>query len=261
MPVVLDACAQDLPGPHGVPHVDAGDHAAQADRAALPTILQACYPVRGNLVSEMETVRERLRQRPSHQLGRTGEQVLLKRAQSAFRLLDDPNLFSRWPAPDGLQVMRDVLGLAPKQAENLLGKFIGNEPKYYYQPDYIASVVKGLVSGMIAHSPEEFILDFIRVMPGVPKAKVRSRIIVTPSHAKRLLAALVRLHRSKFSVAALDEAAGNGDDILVLPSGFTSTIASISPAIGSTAARFSAGGSSRSSPAPSRNALISFAVC
>ena len=43
---------------------------------------------------------------------------------------------------------------------------------------------------MIAHSPEEFVLDFIRVMPGVPKARVRSRIIVTPAHARRLLAAL-----------------------------------------------------------------------
>lgn len=43
---------------------------------------------------------------------------------------------------------------------------------------------------MIAHSPEEFILDFIRVVPGVPKARVKSRIIVTPQHAKRLLRAL-----------------------------------------------------------------------
>lgn len=43
---------------------------------------------------------------------------------------------------------------------------------------------------MIAHSPEEFILDFIRVMPGVPKARVKSRIIVTPQHARRLLHAL-----------------------------------------------------------------------
>jgi len=43
---------------------------------------------------------------------------------------------------------------------------------------------------MIAHSPEEFVLDFIRVMPGVPKARVRSRIIVSPAHAKRLLSAL-----------------------------------------------------------------------
>ena len=43
---------------------------------------------------------------------------------------------------------------------------------------------------MIAHSPEEFILDFIRVMPGVPKARVRSRIIITPQHAKRFFNAL-----------------------------------------------------------------------
>ena len=43
---------------------------------------------------------------------------------------------------------------------------------------------------MIAHSPEEFILDFIRVMPGVQQARVKSRIIVTPQHAKRLLGAL-----------------------------------------------------------------------
>ena len=43
---------------------------------------------------------------------------------------------------------------------------------------------------MLAHSAEEFILDFIRVMPGVPKARVKSRIIVSPPHAKRLLRAL-----------------------------------------------------------------------
>ena len=43
---------------------------------------------------------------------------------------------------------------------------------------------------MIAHSPEEFILDFIRVMPGVSEARVKSRIIITPQHAKRLMHAL-----------------------------------------------------------------------
>ncbi len=43
---------------------------------------------------------------------------------------------------------------------------------------------------MIAHSNTEFVLDFIRLMPGVPKAKVKSRIILTPEHAKRLLYAL-----------------------------------------------------------------------
>ena len=53
-------------------------------------------------------------------------------------------------------------------------------------------IAEGIYSNlvMIAHSAEEFVLDFIRVMPGVPKARVRSRIIVTPAHAKRLLRAL-----------------------------------------------------------------------
>lgn len=43
---------------------------------------------------------------------------------------------------------------------------------------------------MIAHSSSEFVVDFIKMMPGVPKAKVKSRIIITPEHAKRLLIAL-----------------------------------------------------------------------
>lgn len=43
---------------------------------------------------------------------------------------------------------------------------------------------------VITHSSSEFILDFVRVMPGVPKAEVKSRIILTPEHAKRLLNAL-----------------------------------------------------------------------
>ncbi|RIJ36764.1 DUF3467 domain-containing protein [Pontibacter oryzae] len=43
---------------------------------------------------------------------------------------------------------------------------------------------------MIAHSSSEFVIDFIKLMPGLPKAKVKSRIVITPEHAKRLLAAL-----------------------------------------------------------------------
>jgi len=43
---------------------------------------------------------------------------------------------------------------------------------------------------MIAHSNSEFVIDFIRLMPGVPKAKVKSRVVITPEHAKRLLKAL-----------------------------------------------------------------------
>lgn len=43
---------------------------------------------------------------------------------------------------------------------------------------------------VIAHSSSEFIIDFIRVVPGMPKAKVKSRVILTPDNAKRLLFAL-----------------------------------------------------------------------
>jgi hypothetical protein len=43
---------------------------------------------------------------------------------------------------------------------------------------------------LIAHSNTEFVLDFIRLLPGVPKAKVKARVILTPEHAKRLLLAL-----------------------------------------------------------------------
>jgi hypothetical protein len=43
---------------------------------------------------------------------------------------------------------------------------------------------------IINHSASEFIVDFVNIMPGVPKAKVKSRIILTPQHAKRLVKAL-----------------------------------------------------------------------
>jgi len=43
---------------------------------------------------------------------------------------------------------------------------------------------------IINHSVSEFVVDFINVMPGAPKSKVKSRIILTPQHAKRLMKAL-----------------------------------------------------------------------
>lgn len=43
---------------------------------------------------------------------------------------------------------------------------------------------------IISHSSSEFIVDFVRIMPGIPKAEVKSRIILTPEHAKRLMFAL-----------------------------------------------------------------------
>lgn len=53
---------------------------------------------------------------------------------------------------------------------------------------------------IITHSSSDFVIDFARVLPGVPKAQVRSRVILAPEHAKRLLGALqeniIRYERS-----------------------------------------------------------------
>jgi len=53
-------------------------------------------------------------------------------------------------------------------------------------------IADGIYSNMaiITHSTSEFVIDFVKVMPGVPKAKVKSRILLTPQHAKRLMGAL-----------------------------------------------------------------------
>jgi hypothetical protein len=52
---------------------------------------------------------------------------------------------------------------------------------------------EGIYSNLaiISHSPQEFVVDFIRIMPGLPKAKVKARIVITPEHAKRLMKALI----------------------------------------------------------------------
>lgn len=44
---------------------------------------------------------------------------------------------------------------------------------------------------IITHSFAEFVIDFVNVMPGVPKAKVKSRVVMTPQHAKKLMRALI----------------------------------------------------------------------
>lgn len=66
-------------------------------------------------------------------------------------------------------------------------------------------IAEGVYSNLaiISHSPTEFVLDFIRMVPNVPKAKVKARVIVTPEHAKRLLKALadnVKRYEAQFGV-------------------------------------------------------------
>jgi predicted transcriptional regulator len=66
-------------------------------------------------------------------------------------------------------------------------------------------IAEGVYSNLaiISHSNAEFVVDFIRMMPNVPKAKVKSRIVLTPQHAKRLLKALaenVKKFETQFGV-------------------------------------------------------------
>jgi hypothetical protein len=63
-------------------------------------------------------------------------------------------------------------------------------------------VAEGIYSNLaiINHSASEFVLDFVSIMPGNPKAKVKSRIVLTPQHAKRFLKALnENIHRFETS--------------------------------------------------------------
>lgn len=59
---------------------------------------------------------------------------------------------------------------------------------------------------VINHSATEFVVDFVNVMPGLPKARVRSRVILTPQHAKRLLNALAEnIQRFEKSNGVIEE--------------------------------------------------------
>ncbi|MBP1662896.1 MAG: hypothetical protein H6Q19_36 [Bacteroidetes bacterium] len=67
-----------------------------------------------------------------------------------------------------------------------------NENQNQLNIELSPEVAEGIYSNLaiISHSTSEFVVDFIRMMPGTPKANVKSRIILTPEHAKRLLFAL-----------------------------------------------------------------------
>ena len=76
-------------------------------------------------------------------------------------------------------------------------------------------VAQGIYSNLaiISHSSSEFVLDFVRIMPGIPKAEVKSRIVLTPEHAKRLLLALgenMGKHEAVYGHVKIDERGGHG---------------------------------------------------
>ena len=80
-------------------------------------------------------------------------------------------------------------------------------------------VAQGCYSNLaiVTHSSNEFIVDFVRVLPGMPKAQVGSRIIMTPANLKRLVNALqdnVNKFESEFGPIELNEPINN------IPMGF-----------------------------------------
>jgi hypothetical protein len=69
---------------------------------------------------------------------------------------------------------------------------MAEEKKNQINIELSEEVAEGIYSNLaiISHNHSEFVVDFIRMIPNVPKAKVKSRIVLTPVHAKRLLGAL-----------------------------------------------------------------------
>lgn len=67
-----------------------------------------------------------------------------------------------------------------------------NEQGGKFQIELPAEIAQGEYANLaiITHSSSDFVVDFARLLPGVPKAQVKSRVILAPEHAKRLLLAL-----------------------------------------------------------------------
>ncbi len=65
-------------------------------------------------------------------------------------------------------------------------------PQNQINIDLPEDIADGIYSNLaiITHSNSEFVIDFIKMLPGLPKAKVKARIVLTPQHTKRLLMAI-----------------------------------------------------------------------
>ena len=83
-----------------------------------------------------------------------------------------------------------------------------NNPQGQINIELDEHVAEGIYSNLaiINHSNSEFVVDYVTLMPGVPKAKVKSRIILTPQHAKRFLKALQEnIHRFETAHGKIEE--------------------------------------------------------
>jgi len=77
-----------------------------------------------------------------------------------------------------------------------------NQQQQQINIELTEEMAEGIYSNLaiINHSASEFVIDYVCIMPGAPKAKVKSRIVLTPQHAKRLVKALAEnVHRFEMS--------------------------------------------------------------
>lgn len=96
-----------------------------------------------------------------------------------------------------------------------INRIMENKDKNQLKIELTPEVAEGIYSNLaiISHSSSEFVVDFVRIMPGAPKANVKSRIILTPEHAKRLLFALqdnVARYENQFGKIKTDNGSNNG---------------------------------------------------
>ena len=97
-----------------------------------------------------------------------------------------------------------------------------NENKNQLQIELKEEVAKGTYANLaiLTHSTSEFIIDFVSVMPGLQKAGVQSRIVMTPEHAKRLLFALqdnIAKYEKNFGAIRMPEQQQQGSKTFVPP--------------------------------------------
>ncbi|MBQ0028841.1 MAG: DUF3467 domain-containing protein [Paludibacteraceae bacterium] len=100
------------------------------------------------------------------------------------------------------------------------------------QLELSADIAEGTYANfsMVGHSPEEFIMDFARIVPSMPKARIKSRVIMTPAQAKRFSAVLrqqIENYERQFGIINenLGRPQGGGPNTTPIPINFNSGMA------------------------------------
>ncbi|MCQ2253473.1 MAG: DUF3467 domain-containing protein [Bacteroidales bacterium] len=99
---------------------------------------------------------------------------------------------------------------------------VDEESKGQINIELTDEVAQGIYSNLaiISHSSAEFVMDFVRVLPGMPKAQVKSRVVMAPEHAKRLMMALQdNIQRYEMQFGKIRNTDGAGSNTIPLTFG------------------------------------------